>query len=351
VRVAALRWLPRAAASLCGWRAPGVAVLLYHRVAEVACDPWRLSVTPRHFAEHCKVLAEKGLAWPLSRIQTALEKGRLPRRAAVVTFDDGYADNLQHARPRFARHDVPVTIFVTAGAVGATREFWWDELERVLLADRTLPSTLELAVAGVVRRWELGADAARATVSPEAAQAWQPWENAHPSARHALYRELYDLLFPLPTSERLAALDALLAWAGDTPAARPSHRTLTEAELGELAGDGLVEIGCHTMSHPPLARLRPAVQRAEIAESRSQLEAIVGRPVRSFAYPYGRRCDYGAETVDLVRELAFDGACANFAGLVGRRTDRFELPRLQVQNWDGETFARRLDAWLGGDVG
>ena len=49
--------------------------------------------------------------------------------------------------------------------------------------------------------------------------------------------------------------------------------------------------------------------------------------------------------------LGFVGACSNFPGLIGRSTDRFELPRFQVRDWDGDTFARRLARWRAGDVG
>jgi peptidoglycan/xylan/chitin deacetylase (PgdA/CDA1 family) len=347
VNVRPLRLLRHAAVSLF----PRVAVLLYHRVAEVTCDPWRLCVTPRHFAEHCDVLARQRIAWPLPALLAGLADRRLPRRAAVITFDDGYADNLDNARPRLARHGLPATVFVTAGAVGATREFWWDELEHTLLSDQPLPTTLELEVAGVVHHWEFSAAATEAEVSPETARAWEPWQDTHPSTRHVLYRELYDLLFPIPAAERIAALDVISTWARGTVVARPSHRTLTEGELAELARDKLLDIGCHTMTHPPLSTLGPAAQRAEIVQARARLEGLAGRPILNFAYPYGRRRDYDGTTVALVRELGFAGACANFPDLVRPATDRWEVPRLQVRDWDGETFARHLDTWLAGDVG
>ena len=184
--------------------------------------------------------------------------------------------------------------------MGATREFWWDELEHTLLGDQPLPATLELEVAGVMHHWEFSAAATEAAVSPDTARAWEPWQDTHPSTRHALYREgLPDLLLPIPAAERITALDVIGAWAGGKVVARPSHRTLTEGELAELARDRLLDIGCHTMTHPPLSTLGPAAQRAEIVEARARLEGLAGRPILTFAYPYGRRRDYDVTAVAL----------------------------------------------------
>ena len=57
----------------------------------------------------------------------------------AVTFDDGYLDNVVAALPILERHEIPATIFVIGNAVGRTREFWWDALERAILAPRYCP--------------------------------------------------------------------------------------------------------------------------------------------------------------------------------------------------------------------
>ena len=110
-----------------------VLVLVYHRVAKPRSDPWSLAVTPERFAEHLEVLRRHAVPLRLQQLSRALAKGAtLPGRAVVVTFDDGYADNLHNAKPLLERHDVPATIFLPSGFIGSEDGFWWDELDRLL---------------------------------------------------------------------------------------------------------------------------------------------------------------------------------------------------------------------------
>ena len=331
--------LTNGARRLVGRPSTDTLVLLYHRIASPSVDPWRLSVSPAHFAEHLAVIKRVGRAMPLRELAMALRSGKRLRDAVVVTFDDGYADNLRAARSLLDRHDVPATVFVTSGALG-TAGFWWDRLARTLLTPGTLPKKLRLQAGGATHRVTLGDDAvwddAAAARHPE----WEPWGDEHPTARHKAYRTFYDALFALEAEERERALAAL-----PKPADGKDARPLSVAELHALGDDGFVEIGCHTRTHPVLARLEPTTQRQEIRHARRDLEAIIGTPVTSFAYPFGRRSDYDAGTVALVRDAGFSCACANFDGLVDARTDRFQLPRFQVRDWDGDGFAAALRAW------
>ncbi|HET9531812.1 MAG TPA: polysaccharide deacetylase family protein, partial [Blastocatellia bacterium] len=106
-------------------------ILMYHRVAEVRSDPWSLCVTPQHFAEHMEILRRHARPISLRELTGALREGSVPRRSVVVTFDDGYLDNLKNARPLLERYDIPATFFIATGYLGGEREFWWDELERM----------------------------------------------------------------------------------------------------------------------------------------------------------------------------------------------------------------------------
>src|SRR5437773_7329055 len=136
--------------------APKSIILLYHRVADVRPDPWSLCVTPQHFAEHLEVLRQQSRPMHLQQLVSRLRDGNLPRHAVAITFDDGYADNLLQAKPALERYDIPATVFVATGNIEQAHEFWWDELERLLLQPGTLPEELRLSIDGKTYRWELG---------------------------------------------------------------------------------------------------------------------------------------------------------------------------------------------------
>ncbi len=323
---------------------PSAIIFLYHRIADLPSDPQLLAVSPGHFAEHLEILKRNTRPMRLQGLQDTLADRKNRGCGAVVTFDDGYADNLYNAKPLLDQHDVPATVFVTTGYVGARREFWQDELEKIFLQPRQLPEKLRLNISGKAYEWNLG----RAADYDQNAR-HRDWNVSHadnPTPRHELYRRLIEILQPLPNGTPQEILTHLLAWAGLETTSRPTHRTLSLEEVARLAESGLVEVGAHTANHPVLASLTMASQQAEISASKARLEAILGRRVTSFAYPYGQRSDFTVETVAAVRQAGFECACANFPGTVRSNSDLWQLPRFLVRDWNGEQFAGRLREWL-----
>ena len=316
-------------------------ILMYHRVAEIDSDPWGLCVSPRRFSEQMEVLREYGTPLGLSRYVQALDSGSPPRRPIVVTFDDGYIDNLSHAIPLLERHEVPATIFLVSGAIGLRREFWWDELERVVLQPGRLPRDLGLRIGGNVQSWSLQGATDYDSDAFRSHRGWRVLTQDDPTRRHSLYRSLYFLLQPLAEHERLGVMDDLLAWASRKPTVRPEYRPVSVEEAVTLGEADLVEIGAHTVTHSLLSALPPSEQYLEIQRSKENLEELLGRPVDHFSYPYG---GLTSETVALVRENGFSCAVTTAGVPVERGADLFQLPRVQVEDWNGDEFAK----WLSG---
>lgn len=320
-------------------------ILMYHSVAEVSSDPWSLCVTPRHFGEQLEVLRKKTDPIRLQELTGGLRKVGSSRHAVVVTFDDGYANNLQNAKPLLTQHEMSATVFLATGYLGGQYEFWWDELDRIFLQPGTLPEGLQLSIDGSTHEWELGGEANFNEQTSYRHRIWRAWEEP-PTSRHSLYISVWQLLKGLREDERQSVLGELRAWANETSKRRQTHRPLSFEELSELTKGDLIEIGCHTVTHSALSTLSVADQRKEIQGSKKCLEEITCRPITSFAYPYGSNRDYTIDTVRLVEEAGFDCACSTSPTVVTKDSSKFELPRLQVQDWDGDEFSRQLSLWF-----
>lgn len=324
------------------------AILLYHRVEALDHDPQLLAVSPEYFSGHLAYLSRHHRVVGLADLVKGLEEN--PDRVdqwLAVTFDDGYADNLWHAKPILERYQVPATVFVASGYVGRSREFWWDELERLFLQPSILPSKLSLSIQGQSKEWEL-ADVSRYNASDSARhRGWNITNHTDPTPRHRVYRDLCAILRPLPGRAREEILRDLHTWADCEHSCRESHRVLRRDEVKQLGSGGFVEVGAHTVSHDVLAELPATVQQEEIRASRVQLENMLDKPVESFAYPYGTKSDYTPATTAFVREAGFRMACSNFPEPIRAGSDIFQLPRFIVRNWGESEFASTLRGWVG----
>ena len=323
-------------------------VLAYHRVVAPLSDPQLLSVSPEHFAEQMEHLRENYSLIDVNSLARCLQQGQLPKRAVAVTFDDGYADNLSNAKPILKRFEIPAAVFVTTGYVGQEREFWWDELERLLLGETSLPERLVLTLNGEKREWQLGEAATFSTDTEQAHRLWHVELRENPTSRHYVYRDLHKLLRPIGHRDRDLVFEELRSQARSDGRARPDYQALAPDDVICLAKDNLVTIGAHTVTHPVLASVPPDVQKDEIAMSKKNLEYLLGQPVTSFAYPYGGWSDVGNTAVRNVREAGYQVAFANIPGAVSRSANRYWLPRFLVRDWDGDEFGKRLATFFSG---
>jgi peptidoglycan/xylan/chitin deacetylase (PgdA/CDA1 family) len=200
----------------------GTAILMYHALGRPNEPAGRFVVPATRFERQLAWLARRGRpVIQLDELVAAREEDRLPPAGAVVlTFDDGYVDNLDVAAPILRRFGVPATVFVVSSRVGEKAD--WDGAGEL-------------------------------------------------SAR------------------------PLLSWE----------------ELAELQRSE-VSIGAHTRTHRRLWELSEDEVNDEIEGSRAELTDELSRPVRAFAYPFGRVIEAAAAAV---AKAGFESACGIGRGL------------------------------------
>jgi peptidoglycan/xylan/chitin deacetylase (PgdA/CDA1 family) len=317
-------------------------ILMYHRIGSETVDPWDLVVSPAHFEEHVAYLARTG---PCATLSAALAASPAQRqRLSVVTFDDGYLDNLMVALPILERHGVPMTLFVVSGAVGSASWFWWDAVEAALLGKTELPASLRLSLDGAIREWQLDEAAVLSPAEARRLATWRADQDPPDTPRAVLFLSVYETLFELSPEARDLAVEELLSWAGLPPSAPGDRRCVTRTELMELANHPLVEIGAHTVSHPALSLLNAERQEAEIAGGKQALEQMLDRPVRTLSFPHGR---YDETSVRLASEAGYSCACTSGPGPAFAAFRKMALPRLQVCDWPADRFRQELALTFG----
>ncbi|WP_421234035.1 polysaccharide deacetylase family protein [Aeromonas jandaei] len=98
-------------------------------------------------------------------------------------------------------------------------------------------------------------------------------------------------------------------------------------QIKALAASGHVEIGGHTLTHPRLSKLSPEQQAHEIQENKRQLEALLGQPLLSFAYPYG---DINESAKEQAIAAGYCFAVATNSGPKAMHQDPYQIRRIAI---------------------
>lgn len=240
---------------------------------------------------------------PLTVAIDCQKKGKLPPRAAAITFDDGYADNFTLARPILQQHGMCATFFIATSFLDGGR-MWNDTVIEALR--RTPESVLDL--------------------SPHALG---QYEISSVATRRAAIHNIIGKIKYLPVAERTHITERIAEIAGTR---LPDSLMMTSAQVIGMRQSGM-QIGAHTLTHPILARLDKESALSEITGSKQILENILGEEVPVFAYPNGKPGeDYQPEHATMVRESGFTAAVSTAWGAADSGSDYYQLPRFTP--WD-----------------
>jgi peptidoglycan/xylan/chitin deacetylase (PgdA/CDA1 family) len=301
-------------------REPVLSILIFHRVLEMA-DPMAAgAVTQREFDRIAGTLRRFFNCYSLSEAVARLDAG-MPGHMVSITFDDGYADNLEVAMPVLRRHQLPATIFVAARYLDGG--IMWNDVVCEAIS-RTRKSSLDFDL--IDQNSVLLSDIDK---------------------RQRARKKVINALKYLPQPEREQLASDIARQLDVTPR---SDLMLSSQQLIELSEDPLIEIGGHTYSHPILTATDETTAAKEITEGKSVLEDIIGQPVLGFAYPNGQPGkDYGPEHAHIARESGFAYAVSTAWGAARSDADRFQLPRFTPWHRNATAFAASLLRMAGRD--
>jgi peptidoglycan/xylan/chitin deacetylase (PgdA/CDA1 family) len=237
--------------------------------------------------------------------------GGKPRFA--ITFDDGWKDTAAVALPLTERYGMPIAVFVCPGLVDKRSPFW---PERVIGVWRAASVDLD-------RKHQFA-------VICQAVGLEDPFSSGgnFRMEEERLLRQLKNL------SGRnlqvfLARVDELASRWGDAGAADQFEATMGWQELTGLHQRG-VSIGSHSQNHAILTQLQESEIVSELAESKREIESMLGQPCTTFAYANG---SWSKEARKLVMQYGYQHAFINTSGLWNSDTDSWLIPRVNL--WEG----------------
>lgn len=291
-------------------------ILTYHRVND-DYDPFFGAVPISVFEKQMDYVASN---FHVCSLEDAIEMTRrkeLPDNVIVVTFDDGYKDNYLNAFPILKKFSVPATIFLATDVISSGRVLWHDQ---VFSAFR---ETQELFLAGY------------GTLSIE-----YPLKTLN--EKLTAQKEVLQFLRSLDEKERSFWIDRLIEKLKvDNRKERPDLM-LTWEEVKIMYQNG-ISFGSHTVTHPILPRLTLDRIREEIYKSKEIIEEKLGVPIKTFAYPNGRKEDFNESIKNILKEAGYLCAVTTIFGVNENGQDLFELKRGGPWEAHLPTFAMKLN--------
>lgn len=289
-------------------------VLNYHRIAgadhstefdndvyEHTVEVFRRQV--QWLSNHFEMLDESRF------IEVATSGGfELKHNAALITFDDGYADNYELAYPVLKSLGVPAIFYVPCNLIESREVGWWDKISWVV--GKTTQQSGEIR--GIALDFRSPAARSHTAKQLHSYLKLNPYTDTH-----NLVEELSEMLgVPLPGKDIQA--EQLMSWD----------------QLRDAAANGIA-IGSHSMSHRLLSQISVEEQVWELTESRRVIESRIGRKVRTVAYPVGQRTSFNEDTKRIAREAGYELGFSFYPGCYwGKVDDLFDVRRVALSPED-----------------
>ncbi len=299
-------------------RRNSIAIVMLHGVMDEdvpsAWVPLRPQLSRRRLRKTLRILSRSYRFISLDQAVDMLT-GRAPLTpsSVVLTFDDGYRNQIKHALPILEEYDVPATIFLAAGHVEQRKPFWFDRLDYALqharLAGRAFKVGNENVGFSSDRREDVRAAFKRMRDAAKRAD--------RPDQLMVREMELIADRLEQESGHRLADIFETDDWSS----------VLDWNEITIAADHPLVTFGSHTVGHTRLGMATDDEVRRQCRLSKAAIQEHTGRACSQFCFPSG---SFSRRSLAIVQEVGYRAAVTTIEGLNGRNADPFALRRVSL---------------------
>ena len=289
-------------------------ILLYHKVSNDPIDSQLLAVSPKNFRDQLVWLKENYEVIDLSHLIDKIKKTSLHGNEIAITFDDGYRDNWTQMLPIISEIGIPVTVFIATDFINSSHEFWWDQVEQIVVS--TQKKSLTLCIEDCEFVMELSSANRRISAIDSICSKLKNHK------QFSIRKAIKDLAHKLECSI----------------GTRATHEIMAESDLKLMSESKWVTLGSHTCSHTRMPLLSEQEQRDELAFSKQRLEQLLKQDISFISYPYGNSIDFSPIVEKLVIECGYIAGIANIQKDLSKETSITAIPRRLVRNWNREDF-------------
>lgn len=283
-----------------------VTVLLFHRVHPER-DPLWDPMDPVLF-ESILLYARKNYE-PVGLDEFFQDVNRkYKKRPLIITYDDGYRDFIDYSFPLLKKHSLPASMFVVTDCIDRNIPTW------TYLMDYFFYNTKILEI----KNADFGLPVQEFNVTK--------W---HTDAERIAYcKKVKQYLKKVPNKKRNEIVQTFTTGFDDVQ--MPENLMMTWEEIKQLQSAG-VQIGSHSVSHPPLATIEDENElKTELLDSALRIKEMTGKFPSTISYPVG---SYNSGVKKMSEQVGYQlGLAVNQRIFDTNRDDNFEIPRIELYN-------------------
>lgn len=258
-------------------------------------------ITAVYFHNPSKRLFESCVKWLIKNgftIVSAQDLGEyinkredLPKRAAWLSLDDGWKDNMENVVPFAAENKIPLTFFIPTESVESSGQYWWRIAEK---NTHLLPEPYKSDING---------------------------------------------LWKIPEAERMKVITELKPKIKNNS----PREAMTVDDIKKISGYDFFTVGSHSVNHVITPNCTSEELDYELGESKRKLEEWTGKEVKWFSYPNG---DYSGKETELLKKNGYEFAAAAEDTFITHDTKPYTITRFSVgEAYFAEELCHMTGVW------